>query len=189
MTIEDIVNEIEEGKKTQIEKIRSDFLEREKELNQVFQKEIEDLRAEYARKTENEIRSMESREKDLADLEARRIILEKKSDLVSQGVDLIRNALMSFPSDAAYQDFLDRCAAEAKKALGDVGTLKCRKEDFERIKSLFGAKCSLVAGEMSGGFIAVSSSGKMEIDFTLENIFSEMKPKIEQFVMSRIGES
>ncbi len=130
MTIEDIVNEIEEGKKTQIEKIRSDFLEREKELNQVFQKEIEDLRAEYARKTENEIRSMESREKDLADLEARRIILEKKYDLVSQGVDLIRNALMSFPSDAAYQDFLDRCAAETKKSSRGCGHIEMQKGGF-----------------------------------------------------------
>lgn len=189
MTIEDIVNEIEEKKKAQIEQIRSGFLERERKLNEEFQREMENLKAEYARRTENEIKAMESRERDLADLEAKRILLEKKAALISQGVELIRNAFFSFPADDLYPGFLQNCVSESKKALGDVDTVICRKEDSEMLKKEFGARCKVVVGKMSGGFIAVSSSGKTEMDFTLENIFSEMKPKVEEFVMSRIGES
>jgi vacuolar-type H+-ATPase subunit E/Vma4 len=188
MTLEEIVSEIEENRKSSLSSINGELQAKEKLMEKKFQEELKSIEDEYRRKSGRDLKSFENREIDLANLESSRIIQARKYDLLKDGLARVSASFADFTSDSYYQEYLARGFEIAKGKLMAIGEIRCRKVDVAAMKKIAGNQVRISEGNMSGGFLATSSNGKIEVDFTLDSLFKDSIEEIEAFLSSKIGE-
>lgn len=188
MTLEEIVSEIEENRKNNLSALNRELQAKEKLMEKKFQEELKSIEEEYRKKSSRELKSFENREIDLAKLESSRIIQARKYDLLKDGLARVSTSFAAFTSDSYYQEYLARGVEIAKGKLGAIGEIRCRKADVAAMKKIAGSQVRISEGNMSGGFLATSPNGKIEVDFTLDSLFKDSTEEIEAFLSSKIGE-
>ncbi len=187
MSLEEIVNEIEETRKKTISILNEELQSKEKELESEFQVEVKNIEEEFRKRSFRELKNFEKREIDLSDLEASKLIQTTRYELLKGGLEKIGQGFRGFTSDAQYEEFLSKGLEIAKTKLGKLGEIRCRKADSPIINKLAGTGIKITESGISGGFIASTITGKMEIDLSLENLFASVREEIEEILSSKIG--
>ena len=170
--IKNIKSDVADQAKLVIDQIRY-------EIDMLHDEEVDDfmtvLAREQATYLEKELSGLEVfavSEESRLKMEGKRKLLALREDLVSDLFAEVEKDLIAFRDSAAYSDYLTR---KLKEAPLDEGTIYCRKEDIETIRSFI--KDEKVTIEQRwfklGGFSYIPKDGDCEYDYSLDGTFKE----------------
>ncbi len=177
MALQDILKEVEERSSAEREAIQKDFDNKKSEAQASASKETERLKQEYGKKTSDETASLERRERDLTELDAKRIVERKKNDLItaeaSRAAELVRKA----DSLMKREDLLELMVSACRKRMGDGIRIRCSPANEKMLKGKAGdIKPDLPESE--NGIICTSTDGKLELNLTMEFILKDVHEEI-----------
>lgn len=189
MSLQSILDDIDEKKKACIDGIRKDFDTKKGELVISSEKKLSDLQATYERKITDSAFAMRAKELSIIDLEEKRIILERKNRLVEDAIKGSEDALASLTKSKEYKEILSSMFSVAKKLLGDKAEFYLTAEDLKQNSSQIKGNELTRAYRIPGGLVATSHDGKMEVDFTFDTIFREIREDLALELETRIKEA
>lgn len=189
MSLQSILDDIDEKKKNSIDSLKKEYDTKKGELIISSEKKVSDIRAAYDRKTTDATSIMRARELSIIDLEEKRIILERRNQLVEEALRESEEALGTLTKTKEYKDILSTMLSTAKRMLGDRASFFLFKEDLKENGDQTKAKELTRNCRVPGGVVATSSDGKMEVDLTFDTIFREIREDLALELIKRIKEN
>ncbi len=177
MALQDILKEVEERSSAERTGIQEDHDSRKNEILRNTEKEIARIEEDFRKKTADDTSALERREKDLMELEAKRIIDGKKNELISgeagKASELVRNAGTGLKRDV----LLGLMLKSAESKLGKDLRVRCSPEN----ESFFRGRAKDVVSDLrkgEQGIICISSDGKKELNLSMEFILRDIHENI-----------
>ncbi len=170
--IQNIKNDVADQAKLVIDQIRY-------EIDMLHDEEVDDfmtvLEREQAAYLEKELSGLEVfavTEESRLKMEGKRKLLALREDLVSSLFTEVEKDLIAFRDSEAYSSYL---AKNLKAAPIQKGTIYCRKEDIDTIKSLLKDETVSIKERWFkiGGFTYIPEAGDLEHDYSLDGAFKE----------------
>ncbi len=184
MTLENILLEIEERKKQELLHLEGEFQKKREAIDHEIAKGIEDLRISYMIQREEEFKVMERRSADIASLESRKILNQRRSELISDALARADQMLTKEFQGKKYESTLIKMHESAVKILGkDVTVLVDSKDKVALETNAF--KAVPVSEGIRFGAIFQSADGKREIDLTLPAISKYIREKISEHIAGK----
>ncbi len=187
MPLEDILQEVEKRKEEEIKRISDEYKSRIDSVNAGVEKELRDLESKYAKKTEDDSRSMRDREIELAHMEAKSLAREKVSQLMQSALGRADFFLMNVAETKEYRSVLEKMVSLSNSTLGKDCIIHCRKEDQSLLKEICKNKLSN-HNTKRPGIVAESSDGSKELDLTMGTILEDLRERISLELIKHLGE-
>ncbi len=165
MGLEKVIDQIERDGE---EKISSLLLDAEKQANQLLQKtrkEIEESQKQRTAEVERHITTLRAQEKSAVEIEAKKIQLNAKKDILAETYQRCLASLQSLP----HEKILSALVKSLRNELPEAAVIYSNKRDEKSIRSL----TNLAYGgsiECLGGLIAENKEKTMTVDFRYETI-------------------
>ena len=185
MALDEILSEIEEHRKARLIDLKQEYDRKNGELVIYTQKRIDAMRQEFQSSLTSEITNLRSRENSLIELNAKKIIDDRKKELIQSALQKVMESSDRFRKSKDYPKILKKMAEESRKILGKSCRIYVFKEDMELLDD---ENVSELKSQKSirGGLLGVSSDGKMELDLTFDTIFQSEKENIESLLAEKI---
>ncbi len=189
MSLESIISEIEEKKKSQANSIQKEIDELVESRTQQLKKEMDSLAAEYKARMSEYSASVERSRKDLAVLEAARIVSDAKSRLIGEALSQSSEYLSSLRKRAVHRKILELSLRIVEAQFPEGSTVYAPEQDLETLKKFSGnSKIRFEKGNFAYGIIAESGNGKTELDLTFSQIWKAAEDSIALAVEAGVGE-
>lgn len=177
MALQDILKEVEERSSGERSAIQQEHDSRKGEMLRETDSRVGKIEEEFKKKTADDTSAYERREKDLMELEAKRIVERKKNDLISgeaaRASEMVKGAGTGLATETLHQLMLK--VAEVK--LGRDLTVRCSPAS----SGFFRGKVKDVIPDLNEGelgIICISSNGKkvlnLSMDFILRDIHEDI---------------
>ena len=185
MALDEILSEIEERRKARLSDLKQEYDRKNGELVISTQKRIDAMRQEFQSSLAAEVTNLRSRENSLIELNANRIIDDRKKELIHSALQKVMESSDKLRKSKDYPKILKKMADESRKILGKTCRIYVFKEDMEL---LVGEDVSELKSQkrIRGGLLGVSSDGKMELDLTFDTIFQSERENIESILAEKI---
>ena len=138
-----------------------------------------------AKKDASEFARQESSERiTSAKLASKKIVDEARDEAVEAAISQVWQKFRSESMKKGYPALLDRLVKEGVSELGaSKATVYARDEDRQLLR---GYSTKKLPAEYSGGAIVESEDGKVRVNKTLEEIFSQKKPELRKQIYDRL---
>ncbi len=187
MALENILQSIEERRDSELKRIRDDYQKKMEALSKEAEERLEILRNEYARRSAEDSRSLENRDLSNAEIEARRIVREKKSQLVDSSLGKAYEIMDGLSASPFYKAIATKMVATSRKTLGNDCVVRIGEKGAQFIKNSKGKRVVVEEVDPSGGIVAESSDGTMELDLTISTLKRELKEKLMLEIAEKLG--
>lgn len=187
MPLEDILQEVEKRKEEEIERISREYKARIDSVNSEVEQELKDLEAFYAKKIDDDSRTLKERETQLAHMEAKGLAREKVSKLMQDALGRAEFFIRNISDTKEYKEILKKMVNLSVSTLGADCIIHARKEDHSLVK---GAGSVKLAGDSinSAGIVAESADGNRELDLTIDTILGDIREKVSLELIKHLGE-
>ncbi|MBX8643557.1 MAG: hypothetical protein KIY12_02345 [Thermoplasmata archaeon] len=185
MPLDNILQSIEQNRSEEIRKIAERFQSQKEQMEKETERKIRDTEEYWKRRISEESRSLEKRELSNAEIEARRLIWEKRSSVVEERLKDAFDFLRDLRSTSSYRKIIQSMVETARKTLGEDCHIILRPNDAKLVKD-----ASVEEKEIDpyGGIVAVSSDGTREMDLTITTLIKELREKLSLQLYEKIGE-
>ncbi|HIQ50193.1 MAG TPA: hypothetical protein EYH56_03295 [Nanoarchaeota archaeon] len=183
MEIEKVVEEIISSAKVEAERI---VKEGEKEAEKILseaKKKAETIKQQKLEQVKKLVEEMKKREKALAKLKEREMIMEKKKELIEEILNEIREKFFNLQGKQREKII----QALAEKAGKDWKKVYVSKKDVALVKSIF-KNSQVKESDLFGGFIVENEDGSIRIDMSFEAVFEMLKKEIVKGI-AEMGEN
>ncbi len=187
MALENILQSIEERRDSELKRIADEYKAKVEAAVSETQARLRTLQNEFERKTAEDSRSLENRELSNADIEAKRALRDKKSQLVDASLSKAFEIMDNMSNSPDYKDVILQMVATARKLLGNDCTIRVGEKGAHFIKNSKGKKVTVEEVDPSGGLVAESSDGTMELDLTVSTLKKELKERLMLEIASKFG--
>ena len=187
MALENILHSIEERRDAELDRLSREHQQKLEALTAEAERRLETLRSEYGRRTSEDSKSLENRELSNADIEARRIVRGRKSELVDDALAKAYETMDGLSSSPGYKAIITAMTATVKRTFGNDCLIHVGKEGAEFIKESRGRKIVVEEVDRVGGIIADSTDGTMELDLTISTLKREIKDRLMLEIAEKLG--
>ncbi|MFC1690794.1 V-type ATP synthase subunit E family protein [Nanoarchaeota archaeon] len=137
--------------------------------------ELGDKTKELEEKTQGEIKNLlaavERRDIASAKFEAKRMILDKKKELIDEAFEKAKQNIANLESGKNRQIVKD-LIKKAKLELPDIKTIYANKKDKANVTGLNFREIDII-----GGIIAENSDASIRVDYSFDTLLEDMKEK------------
>ena len=186
--VDKITEKIAAGSKGEIDAIKKEAKGKAKEITSEAEKKAEELKAGIVEVGKRDAEREKQRIVANAKLQARKIRLDAKEDVIKEAFKMAEDKLKKISSSAEYSSVLESLIKEAQAVVrGDVEII-ARKDDSKVLTSAYISKLSedtkskieLSSANIDtiGGAIVKAKDGKTEVDNTIEMRMERMKGDI-----------
>ncbi len=187
MPLENILQSIEQRKAAETEQIAARFEEQMRLLDKETERRIQEIAAASARQSAEECRSLENMELSNAEIEARKLVWEKRTELVEEMLAKAFDFMKEMHSSKSYKKMTTEMVSLAVKKLGEGCTVRVNGSDAPLIKGVKGVKIKAEEVDPYGGLIGESRDGSMEIDLTITTMMKDLRDSLSLELYERIG--
>ncbi len=187
MPLENILQSIEQRKAAETERIMADFEKRRIALEKDAERKIQEIAGASARQSAEERRTLENMELSNAEIEARKILWEKKTALVEEKLTEAFDYMKDVRSSKSYKKMMTGMVGLARQKLGEGCTIMVSAADAPLIRGSRGLSVKVEEVDPYGGLIAESHDGSMEIDMTVTTMMKDLKDGLMLELYERIG--
>lgn len=183
------MTDIEEKRKSTIESLRHEYDARKGEYIISSEKRVADLRGQFEKKIKDESAEIRAKESSIIDLEEKRIVLERRNQLIDSGLKQAEAALELLAKSKEYKEILSSMFSAGSKLLGEKATFFLYDGDLNNSQHKENAKKLVRQSRIAGGLVASSPDGRMEVDLTFDTIFREIREDLALELANRIREA
>lgn len=187
MALENILHSIEERRDAELDRLSKEHQQKIEALTGEAEGRLEGLRSEYGRRKSEDSKSLENRELSNADIEARRIVRGRKSELVDDALAKAYEVMEGISSTPGYKKVITEMAATVRRILGKDCLIHVDGKGAEFIKESKGKKVVVEEMNRFGGIIADSPDGTMELDLTISTLKKEIKDRLMLEIAEKLG--
>lgn len=144
------------------------------------EKEVLKYEAELRVTRDKMLSAAEKKELAAAEFDGKRLMLDKKKELIQKAVNEARAQLQGLSGDARRQ-LIERLLAEAKREI-DVKVIYANQQDKPLLDKLLLKEKGIAVKEknVSGGIIAETADGKISVDLSFDMLLQETKERYIQ---------
>jgi vacuolar-type H+-ATPase subunit E/Vma4 len=186
MGLEEILANIERDTKAKVAQIAEEAEKAAEREKQEAEKRADTYNKHMQQKAQSDTSRLLSRELSRANIEARKIYSEALEGTINRTLDSVRESLEDYAESADYPVLLNKLAQSASKELGGDCIIYVQKRDMPKLKKGKGADPQEAKEEFIGGLKGVSKDGKLSTDYTLENIFSQIREDMAVQILGMI---
>ncbi len=187
MPLENILQSIEQRKATEMERITASFEVQMRDLEKITKKKIQEIVNDSARQSAEECRSLENKELSNAEIEARKLVWEKRAQLVEENLTKAFDFMKNVRSSKSYKKMITDMVDLARKKLGDGCTVTVNEADASLLKGVKGITVRMQDIDPYGGLIAESRDGSREMDLTVTTMMKDLRDGLSLELYERIG--
>lgn len=188
MALSDLIAQIEKDAKDTIARLEKEYAENHEQLKKEYKQKEAELKASGEKQFESEAEAIRRKNFALADMESKRILLEKKREIVEEAYKKAVEGLKKLPEDkqvALLSSMLTKLAENVDK--GKIYPAKGSKSIIK--KAITKSKCGFQLedkenSDITGGFILKTSD--MEVDSSYESIVAQAKSLTQSEVISEL---
>lgn len=171
MALDKVANDIlENARKEADQRIQEAEKERAKVLQEADQR-IEKMRRSEEKELQDGLMRMRRQELSSAELEAKKIVLNKRKDILNRTFkDMLRELSMMGPKEKS--DLYKKILADGKKAINRPKVF-IPKGEADLLAGLRGCEC-LTEIDMSSGLILENEDGSVRLDYRFETILESI---------------
>ncbi|MCL4330127.1 MAG: hypothetical protein M1533_03915 [Candidatus Thermoplasmatota archaeon] len=189
MSLESIISEIDEKKKAQINSIQKEIDELVESRSQQLKKETDSLAEAFSSRKVAYANSVERSRRDLAVLEAARILTDARSKLIDDATSLVSEYLSNLRKRSVHRKILEMSIRLVEFQFPEGATVFAPEQDIEALKKFTAdTRIKFEKGDMPYGILAASSDGKRELDLTFTQIWKAARDNIALALEAGIGE-
>lgn len=149
-------------------------------------KETEDQIRDYMKKADDDtgklIENMERKEKAGAEFEAKKMLLDRKKELVDKAFMQVKKKLEMMP-ESRREGYIKKLVDNAKKEI-DVAVVYANSRDSRIVRKMPGIEFR--EAEMSGGIIAENKEGTIRVDYSYDELLDSIKKESMQEIASAL---
>ncbi|WP_337861012.1 hypothetical protein [Ferroplasma sp.] len=188
MSLENILNEIENSTESELKAIRDDYAARMEAISKSCNEKLAGIRNDYAIKSEYDIKNITRQFEDNIKLQSKKIIDERKKEILNNSMQKLKSYVTSLNKSSNYGELLKTMVEEAVNKLGKQINVYCGESEIEKLQSFkFPDQITFNKDKsVKSGIIAISSDGKKELDMRLSNIFDSLSYDIETYLYENI---
>ena len=168
MSLDAVKEEVLSSAKAEASAIASEGKREASRILREADKKIEDLKEKTEAETKKILESMKRQETASAELEAKRIMLEAKKELVDKAFDTARKKLEDM-EDKEREALMKKIMHKIKVDI-DICHLYCSKKDARHLKDF-----KTETADISGGLIAENSQKTVRVDCSYETMLQSIR--------------
>jgi len=180
MGLEEVKNEILRKAESDAKVVISEGHKEAEAVMNDADKKIQDYQRQCEESTGKMIEAVERREKAAAEFEARKRLLDKKREAIDGVVEDAKNDLAGMKDDKK-ESFIRKLIAAAGKEI-DVKVIYANSKDRKFIAKLPGIEYR--EKDIAGGIIAETGDGRINVDYSYEELLGSIKTKQLQKIES-----
>ena len=188
MGLKEILEDIDANTDAEIEGITQKAEEEAKRISEEAGARSADKTRRMEAKSKSDAEQIMIRETSKANIAAKMAYDQEANNRIEAAIDKMRDRLQEYTKSAKYGKLLNALAAKAAAELGSDCTILIRKEDMQLLDQEAGFKLGDVKEHISGGLVAASDDGKMEIDYTLDALLAALHDRLAQKLLERVRE-
>lgn len=181
--IQKIISRIQADAKGKLDAIAE---EKRKEIASIDRDAAQRIEARKAKLTDehkHETTRIGKRMHSAARLDAKRVLLQAREEVIEQIFDKVEQMLQEMPAKE-YEAFLKTALKTAHQELGNDIVVHCRREDTDIVKGMADSGVKLeIAGlerDTIGGILVESRGSGAIMNFMFENIIQRKRPLIRE---------
>ncbi len=188
MGLKEILEDIDANTDAEIEGITQKAEEEAKRISEEAGARSADKTRRMEAKSKSDAEQIMIRETSKANIAAKMAYDQEANNRIEAAIDKMRDRLQEYMKSAKYGKLLNALAAKAAAELGSDCAILVRKEDMQLLDQEAGFKLDDVKEHISGGLVAASDDGKMEIDYTLDALLAALHDRLAQKLLERVRE-
>ena len=188
MSLENILNEIDNTTQAELKAIRDEYSAKIEAIIKSCNDKISRIKNYYAVKSDNDVKNIIKQYEDNIRLQSKKIIDDKKKEILVNTMQKLRSYVTSLNKSSNYPELLKAMVNESKKELGNKFTVYCDEMEDEKLQGFqFPDSIKVIIDKsIKSGIIAVSADGKKEVDMRLSSIFDEISYDVETYLYENI---
>lgn|SRR3989344_2630660 len=185
MGFEELAGELHRNAESEGKKLRAAAEKNAQKAEEEAQQKADELLRSSKKEAHAYAKQESSERLTSAKLAAKKITDEAKDDAVEGSLHQVWNGFKSASlRKGTYPQLLQRLIAEGMKELGtSEAVLYVRDEDRQLVS---GNRVAKLPAQYSGGVILESSNGKIRVNKTLEEIFSQQKSSLRKKIYDKL---
>lgn len=187
MALENIIKEVEERKRKEIERITAEYEAMKQSVESDKEKKIKQIQESFGRRKQEDAKALEKREIDAANMEAKKILRDKITELIDLNVGKSMTFLNTIRDHKEYDKIIKEMAETSKKALGKGCTIRISSKDSQLLGEIKGVNVVEEEVDPFGGIIAESSDGTREMNLTITTLSRDIKESVAVELSQRVG--
>ncbi len=188
MSLENIINEIDNSMEEQKTKINEEYKKKINEVTENCNKKIEEFKREYTIKSEYDKKDIIKQHEDNIKLQSKKIIDDKKKELLKDALGKARSYILSLNKSVKYKEIISDMLKTCGKELGSNFIIYCNGTEKEKLLESDNLKTEniVIDNSIRLGIKAASKDNKKFIDFTLDSIFDKISDDIAIYFYNNI---
>ncbi len=190
MGLEDILDDIQKRKEENIDQISRETEDEIGKIIQAAKAEAASIAKDTKERAKEESSQIITKAVSRANIEGRMLFNKATNEKVEEAIKGVMNSVERYRKSDSYRKLLVTLSQKALNQLGPNSIVYSRKDDLEYLKRAL-PKVSIepIDHDITGGVVVVSNDGRMEIDYSLENIIEDMKDSFASQMLKIIGGS
>jgi vacuolar-type H+-ATPase subunit E/Vma4 len=189
MSLDSILTEIEDKKRKSLQSALDDFNHAKEAKEKAYNAELDELKSSFEKKKTEEAESVQRSRLDTSMLEARRILTNRKNELVQEMLNNASTYFTGIRKREIYPTLLQKMVLEVERAFPQGGRITVNEKDKDLVEGMLKSEnITVVKGEIDGGLQAVSKDGSLEIDLSLSYLWQDIRERIALAISENIGE-
>jgi V/A-type H+/Na+-transporting ATPase subunit E len=170
MAIEDVKKQIVSEAEKQAQQLEEDAKLEAQRIEADVKRDLDEHKKELKENAEQMLTTLERRELATADFEGRRMILDKKREIIERVLEEAKKELAE-QSAAKRKEFLAQLLKKAEQEI-DVKTVYVDKKDKTAITD---KKAKVKEADINGGLIAETEDGKVSVNLTVDALLEQVR--------------
>ena len=184
MPLDNILQSIERRKSDEAASIIAKYQSQKEAIEKETERKIKEIEQSAKKKEDEDSRALENRELSNAEIEARKLIWEKRSTLIEEYLTTAFESMKDVRSSSSYKKILAAMADAAQRKLGKDCRIMISQKDSKLMKGLKTIEKDI---DPYGGIIAESADGSMEMDLTVTTLIKDLRERLSLVLYERIG--
>ncbi len=186
MGLKEILEDIDRKTGSEVEAILQKADQETKRIRDDAESRARENEQKMTERTEKEAEQIMLRETSKANIAAKMNYDLAANGKIESAIGGIPERLNKYTKSARYKKLLNLLASKAADRLGIDCTILVREEDAQLLKQDAGFRIGTASGRVSGGLIAVSADGKMEVDYTLDALLVKLHDRVAQKLLGSV---
>jgi vacuolar-type H+-ATPase subunit E/Vma4 len=184
MPLDNILQSIEQRKAEEAASITEKYRAQMETVEKEAERKIREIEQGAKRREYEDSRALENRELSNAEIEARKLIWEKRSALIEEHLTAAFESMKDIRSSSTYKKILSSMINAAHLRLGKDCKIIINPRDSKIVKGT-----NIVEKDIDpyGGIIAESADGTMEMDMTVTTLMKDLRERLSLAFYERIG--
>ena len=175
MGLTEVKNQIVDEARKQRELLLLSAEEESRKLLHEAQKQVDIYEHDAQTHAQKMITAVERRELAAADFDGRRLLLDKKKEIMNRVLILTKEELAHISSEQRKK-IIEKLLIYAKKDI-DVGTIYVNKADKDHIKD---KSITIKTSDIIGGLVAETGDGRVSLDLSFDSALASVREKYLQ---------